>query len=195
MFKRLSVASGVLLLTLAAAPSHALAILDMAVYGGHSYYLLEAASWTDSEAAAVGLGGHLATIGDAAENDFVTQRFGVSNGLFGDLGSLWIGLTDEVTEGTFVWADGTPLAPGDYTNWVPGEPNNYGCTPGDTTCVGEDYVHVPWWSVPGQWNDVPGDVPDHYGVVEVESAVPEPSSLLLLSLGLAGLVGRVRRRR
>ena len=35
---------------------------------GHAYYLLSANSWTTSEAETRGLGGHLVTINDAAEN-------------------------------------------------------------------------------------------------------------------------------
>jgi hypothetical protein len=37
----------------------------------HVYYLLSANTWTASEAEARGLGGHLVTINDAAENEWV----------------------------------------------------------------------------------------------------------------------------
>jgi hypothetical protein len=37
--------------------------------------------------------------------------------------STWIGGTDQATEGTFVWADGTPMS---YTKWSAGEPNDGG---------------------------------------------------------------------
>jgi len=36
-------------------------------------------SWTDSEALAVSLGGHLATIRSQAEQDWIEQEFGVYN--------------------------------------------------------------------------------------------------------------------
>ncbi|CAH1268829.1 MRC1 [Branchiostoma lanceolatum] len=32
---------------------------------------------------------------------------------------MWVGLTDETTEGTFAWEDGTPLASGDFSDWAP----------------------------------------------------------------------------
>ncbi|XP_078578458.1 putative ferric-chelate reductase 1 [Branchiostoma floridae x Branchiostoma japonicum] len=32
---------------------------------------------------------------------------------------IWVGLTDEAEEGTFVWADDTPLVSGDFTDWAP----------------------------------------------------------------------------
>ena len=37
----------------------------------------------------------------------------------------WIGLSDLATEGKFVWQhSSSPLK--EYTNWIPGEPNNVG---------------------------------------------------------------------
>src|SRR5947199_6746261 len=60
---------------------------------GHSYLLLAGAAWTTSEAEAISLGGHLATIRSQAENDWVFNTFtplaDVAAGRF-----LWIGLTD-----------------------------------------------------------------------------------------------------
>ncbi|XP_066288985.1 integrin beta-like protein C isoform X2 [Branchiostoma lanceolatum] len=32
---------------------------------------------------------------------------------------MWVGLTDETTEGTFAWEDGTPLDSGDFSDWAP----------------------------------------------------------------------------
>ena len=66
-------------------------------------------------------------------------------------GSCWIGLTDAALEGTFSWADGTPLEVADYAHWAPGEPNDWG--------TGEDHVQL-WhrWDAGDDetWNDADG---------------------------------------
>ncbi|XP_078699660.1 CD209 antigen-like protein A [Branchiostoma floridae x Branchiostoma belcheri] len=38
----------------------------------------------------------------------------------------WFGLSDEGTEGQFVWEDGTRLTSTGFTDWYPGEPNGGG---------------------------------------------------------------------
>lgn len=194
----LALTTGALLgLLLMAAPDARAGIITSDVYNGHTYYLLDAATWNDSEAAAVALGGHLVRIDDQNENAFVAQRFGPGILDFTNRGGLWIGLTDQAQEGTFVWADGTPLGAG-YTNWYANEPSDCFPVPGGG-CLSEDFVHLGWWS-PTMWNDVSvvnpnGNALLMNGVVEVSADVPEASSLVLLAMGVAGLIGRARRRR
>ncbi len=131
----------------------------------HYYYLLEPSSWTDAEATAVTLGGHLTTIDNQAEQDWVLNTFRNVNtgaaGCFGLSGNrpdgLWVGLNDAAAEGTFVWADGSTVT---YTNWAPGEPFDTGI---------EDYTAMSNNSPTGQWLDVPDTVGTcrACGVVEV----------------------------
>src|SRR5262245_59615233 len=64
---------------------------------GHEYYLLAPGSWATAEAAAVALGGHLATINDAAENNWVLSTFL-------DRGDAWIGYRRVGAE--WVWVSG-----------------------------------------------------------------------------------------
>lgn len=186
--RKVALASCIVALSMLLVPTRASAIAIVAppaLYGGHTYYLLDLANWLDAEGAAVALGGHLATIDDQAENDFVTATFGGSR-------NLWIGLMRTgPTAQDFAWVSGATLA---YTNWASGEPNNYcpstPCEPEDRVNIYQDYGN----DTLGKWNDAPG-ASRLNGVVETETAVPEPSSLALLSLGIASLVGRARRRR
>jgi len=131
---------------------------------GHSYYLLTTNTWTASEAEALWLGGHLATINDLEENQWILNTF---TQITGDpKASFWIGLNDVAVEGQFVWASGDPVV---FTYWYPGEPNDAGGV--------EDYVTIRPASavVPGSWNDQPdrtnAGTPDYpiFGVVEVEA--------------------------
>jgi len=152
---------------------------------GHSYILLEEASWTASEAEAVTLGGHLATVNDAAEDLWLYETFAVPHNA-----NLWIGLNDVAVEGTFVWADGDLSA---YRHWDSAEPNNHGLN-GRT----EDSAHI---FGPGNssqmWNDLHGNpfpigtVQPPHGIVEI---VPEPATALLLAAGLAAMGVRRKRR-
>src|SRR5262249_22655581 len=76
-------------------------------------------TWLPAEAEAVALGGHLASITSAAEQNFIVNTF-----LSGanDRNILWLGLNDQAVEGTFVWSSGEPVT---YTNFQGGEPNNF----------------------------------------------------------------------
>ena len=133
-----------------------------AVHNGHTYYLLGASSWFAAERRAVGLGGHLVTINDEAENTWVFETFASYGGV---LRMLWLGLTDDGREGRFRWTSGDPFA---YRRFDGGEPNN---DPGNALGR-EDVVHMypPIDRRGSFWNDVngfpEGGFPFH-GVVEV----------------------------
>jgi hypothetical protein len=143
---------------------------------GHLYYLLTNADWTASEAEAVSLGGHLVTINDAAENQWVFNTFGLFGGV---QRNLWLGFNDTAVEGTFVWVSGE--TPG-YTNWNTGEPNE------DLDGI-ENWavITAPQFSLAGVWNDTenqltgrhnatPGTFYPNHGVVEV---IPNPPRLAI----------------
>ncbi len=93
------------------------------------------------------MGGHLVTIGSDQENAFVTAL---------KTGPTWLGLTDESSEGTWVWITGEPLS---YTAWLGGEPNN--ANGGENHAIMESS---------GGWNDVP-NVQAPF-IVEWDSADP-----------------------
>jgi hypothetical protein len=99
-------------------------------YGGHSYYRSTGnATWTTARTNCSNMGGHLVTITTSGEQSFI----------YGLWPSGWIGLTDEVTEGTWQWVTGETYS---YKNWNSGEPNNSG---------NEDYVQ---FVSNGKWNDL-----------------------------------------
>jgi len=116
---------------------------------GHYYALTTTTEdWLTAEAEAAALGGHLASVTSQGEQDFLVNTF-VSGA--NDHHILWIGLTDQDVEGTFVWSSGEAVT---YTNWQGGEPNNFNGI--------EDYVAINWHfgnniggSTIGAWNDTP----------------------------------------
>jgi subtilisin-like proprotein convertase family protein len=87
---------------------------------GHYYYLLGATNWSTSELWAQGLGGHLAEIDDANEQNWIYDTFAQ---FAGSNYTMWIGLTNSTAPNTnFVWSTGagSPV----YTNWGVGQPTN-----------------------------------------------------------------------
>lgn len=142
---------------------------------GHAYYLLNFTNWPAAEQIAVSLGGHLATINDAAENDWIFTMFGDYGGLERP---LWIGLNDSAQEGNWIWVNGEPVT---YFNWSPIEPNS-----GNGVFPDEDHVLIwhPSSGYPlGSWNDAPSNQL-HYAVVEVAT---EPPPCAGNTTGLVGL--------
>lgn len=190
---------------LASVQAQAAVILGPFHYNSHIYLLLDQKSWTDSEAEAVSLGGHLATINDAAENTWVTNTFSR------DGRHLWIGLTDTLEEGKWRWSSSEAFT---FENWGAGEPNNapHPLLPG----IDEDFTHI-WGGLdtdgfgPGRhryfWNDLSNDyfyagiyseLQPPYGVVEIDSiqAVPEPVSVtywLIFGLLISAVLGRLKK--
>lgn len=97
-------------------------------FAHHRYEVLpDCGSWLACESAAAALGGHLATVETAAEQAFISSQLLAQ---FKGLDTVWLGLSDSSTEGTFVWVTGKPLT---YTNWAAGQPDNHG---GIQDCVG-----------------------------------------------------------
>jgi hypothetical protein len=138
---------------------------------GHSYYLLDAtSSWAGAEAAAVALGGHLATDNDPAEDAWIRSTF------FSQTDQVWIGLNDQASENNWVWVSGeatpawgpalTPVPGSGVYPWrASGEPN------GGT---GENCVYLGLNPLPfGGWVDYPCEGGDALvGLAEVPPPPP-----------------------
>jgi alpha-tubulin suppressor-like RCC1 family protein len=122
-------------------------------FGGHYYEFVPGShSWSGARTLALsktfnGLSGYLANLTSADENSFVKTKIGTD---------VWIGGSDEGTEGVWKWMDGPEAgqifwnglasgsAPsGRYANWYSGEPNQGG---------DEDYAQ--FYVGTGQWNDL-----------------------------------------
>jgi len=90
----------------------------------HLYlYVKQEKSWHSAVEFCASRGGHLVTIQDAFENQFISSL--ASDG-------TWLGATDEEKERTWLWVTGEAWK---YTNWGVGEPNNVGSK-------GEDYLSL-----------------------------------------------------
>ncbi|QGG47119.1 lectin-like protein [Heliorestis convoluta] len=105
---------------------------------GKTYGLFELnKNWYEAKAFAESLGGQLVTVTSKQEQDQINYLLS-----FGKRDYYWIGASDELVEGQWRWVTGEPFV---YTNWAPGEPNNYG---------GENYMAVVRTN--GLWNDLFG---------------------------------------
>ncbi len=115
---------------------------------GHWYRKIPPLDWHVAEyTVSQGWGGHLCTIRNQAENDWLRDTFVASQ-------PIWIGYTDQSQEGVFEWSSGE--TPG-FENWGTGQPDDAG---------GADWaVMAP---VSGAWRDEP-NLPARPSVVEVIS--------------------------
>jgi hypothetical protein len=113
------------------------------------YYLLPPMTWEGAMFQSARLGGELASVYDAAENEWVRATF-----TSGD--DVWIGLSDGLYEEVFRWPDGS--FPG-YQNWAAGQPDNAGGL--------EHYVAL---RADGRWNDLRSD-PMEYGGAPLRGVV------------------------
>jgi hypothetical protein len=73
-------------------------------------------TWAQAKADALVQGGKLASLSDKSEADAVKAKFSDQS-----FSSLWLGGSDSVKEGTWVWESGAPWI---YTNWTAVQPDN-----------------------------------------------------------------------
>jgi subtilisin-like proprotein convertase family protein len=131
----------------------------------HYYYMLGATDWLTSEQWAEELGGHLATVDTADEQNWIFDTFG---GYAGKSRDLWIGLTNTLG-GSFGYLSGVTNVT--YFNWLSTQPNE--------TCDGPVYYTFLFGNTNtyrGLWTlanyqgftcDDPTNTNVVYGVVEV----------------------------
>ncbi|XP_053381173.1 CD209 antigen-like protein 2 [Mercenaria mercenaria] len=86
------------------------------------------------------MGGALAEIESAAENDYLSAELKRLKG------SAWIGLNDIQEETVWRWyGSNRPLTSTGFKNWYSGEPNN---VKGDENCVVISYGNGQWYDWP-----------------------------------------------
>ena len=146
--------------------------------GDSAYVIVEGPTWEEAEANANALGGHLVTINDADENEWLSTRvrdeiiqkysleFGYGSESY--TAEEWrynplIGYSDVMSEGNWIWADNSSS---EYTNWYPGEPNS--STPDSNYAVmylfGYNSVDPSGNSTLGKWDDTSGGT---IGIAEI----------------------------
>lgn len=117
---------------------------------GHQYAAVDCGTWTQCEAKAVELGGHLVSVNNAVEDEWLKNNFPMTS-------HYWIGATNDGIQGQWRWTSGEAFS---YTNWG-ANLNNLG---GNENCA--QYYSV----TAGVWNDVQCNAPD------IQSAIFEKSS-------------------
>ncbi len=146
--------STILLLLAAVAPVSSLDAQFINPANGHGYYHDPvSANIAAARSLASFVGGHLVTVNDVAEQQWLTSTFA-------SVSFCWIGLSDEIQEGVYLWDSGEPVT---YLNWAPGEPS-------DGSGI-RDYVRM---ANADLWSTAPGSI-----IVSSLIEVTQPLSLAI----------------
>ena len=116
---------------------------DTIYFAGNTYKLFDEGKSRDAaKAYCEELGGHLATITSAEEQSAVEEL--IANGT---KSSYWLGATDEVTDGEWLWVTGEEFT---YEKWANSQPDN-------DYSGREDYLGISrtnqGWANANEWND------------------------------------------
>jgi len=130
-------------------------------YNGHTYYLLDISNRYQADTAARLLGGHLVTLDNVEESNWVRSNVIEFDGV---VRHTWLGLSDAHFEGIYAW-DNDSLST--YRSWVTDEPNGG---------VGENFVIMfrhsnAWFDADYNWST------EVHGVVEIASPNPCPADM------------------
>ena len=173
------------------------AVIYSIEHNGDVYALLAPDTWENSQAQAQALGGHLVTINNMDEHNFVYNTFApiaLSHAPATGKVNLWIGMWDPTMDGSYAWIDGSPV---DFMNFFPDQPQqNFD----DEMYMGirvrgrNDTVPV------GKLIDIVGDdrLGDlNFGVVRITESpsVPEPATWAMLVPAVAVMTFVMLRRR
>ena len=117
-----------------------------------SYYkfIPDKMTWNEHNKRAIAMGGNLATISNAIENNKVKE---VSNGVNVWLGGVRKGCGNDTGADHWYWSNGKKWS---YTNWIKNQPDNYHITHNKSE-KSENRVHMTPISHGQQWNDISED--------------------------------------
>ena len=117
-----------------------------------SYYkfIPEKMTWNEHNKRAIAMGGNLASISNAIENNKVKE---VSNGVNVWLGGVRKGCGNDTGADHWYWSNGKKWS---YTNWIKNQPDNYHITHNKSE-KSENRVHMTPISHGQQWNDISED--------------------------------------
>jgi|GEM_PF-2102536 len=117
-----------------------------------SYYKLipEKMTWNEHNKRAIEMGGSLASISNALENNKVKE---ISNGEDVWLGGVRKGCGNDTGADHWYWSNGKKWS---YTNWMKNQPDNYHITHNNSK-KSENRVHMTSLSHGQQWNDISED--------------------------------------
>lgn len=146
--------------------------VETSYFKGHKYELYnESMTWESAKLFCEKKGGHLVTISDEKENEFVNGMR--CRNLSTDYQqSIWLGGSDTANEGTWSWITGEPFT---YSNWKPNEPN------GGTS---QNYLQM---YSSGNWDDVQNEA-GRFVLCEYDSVQPKLTPVAS-SLSLSDNIG------
>jgi hypothetical protein len=127
---------------------------------GNSFYeIVNGSAWTQADANAVDLGGHLVTVNDQAENAWLVTTFNITE-VDAKNKNVWIGLYNSVNtnsaKGIWRWSSGESVS---YQNWNVGQPDGES---GEVVVLGR--------FANGLWNDQTRESSDwgpRFGIAEI----------------------------
>ncbi len=113
-------------------------------YGSHYYKRYDATmGWHQAKAFCEKKGGYLAVITSSGENAFISTKLVSSSP-----NEVWLGATDEITEGVWKWVTNEPWK---YSKWALGNPDNAVIYNQFGVSFDQDYLVM--WPQTDVWDD------------------------------------------
>lgn len=131
---------------------------DAVQYSSNYYKIFDMAmSWEDAKIYCESIGGHLASITSMEENQFIVSIFTQP-----DISFYWLGATDELQEGEWLWVTGEEFA---YENWSENSPNNNVDKEHYLGIMSKEENYDGYPTPIGSWNDFQTTTSDNSGFI------------------------------